>query len=105
MFRNLVQARPANGRVGLVVYLAIGDFGDIVVQQVDHAPDQPRLCLPTLSQQDDVLPGEDGVFQLRDDGLLKAYNAGEDQLLCPYLGDQVFANLMADRKDLVAAGV
>ena len=60
--------------------------------------------MPALSQQDDVLPGEYGVFQLGDDGLFEAYNAGEHQFFGPYLGDQVFANLMADGEDLVSAG-
>ena len=93
----------AEGIVGVVVEFAAGDDRDLIVQQVDHLPDQAGLGLPALAQQDDVLAGQDGVFQLGNDRLVEADDAGKHRLLGAYLGDQVPAHLLAHRNRLVTA--
>ena len=62
-----VPTGPADRSVRAVIYLAAIDHRDLVVQQRDQGADQAALRLPTLAQEDDILPGEDRVLDLRDD--------------------------------------
>ena len=65
-------------RERVVVDLAAGDDGRLFVEQVDQAARDARLGLAALAEEDDVLPGEDGVLDLRDDRLFVADDAGEE---------------------------
>ena len=64
---------------------------------------EPGLRLAALAEQDDVLAGEDGVLDLRDDGLLVADEQREEGLARAHLLDEVLAHLLLDREDAVAA--
>ena len=96
-------ARLAERREGVVVDLAAGDGGRLLVEQVDQAARDARLGLAALAQQDDILPREDGVLDLRQDGLFVADDAGEDLFAVAHLAHQVLAHLLLDGKYLVAA--
>ena len=103
---HLVNDAPgvgADGVVGVVVELAAVNDGDALVQQADHGANQAGFGLAALAQQDDVLAGQDGVFQLGDDGLLEADDAGKDWLFGADLGNQVAADFLAHGDGLVAA--
>ncbi len=69
--------------------------------KVDQGADEARLRLAALAQEDDVLAGEDGVLELRDDGFFEAVDAGEQLLAACHLADQVAAHLFLDGQDLV----
>ena len=88
-FGNPAAAALADGIEGVAVNLAVGNPGDGFVQQVNQAADEARLGLPPLAQEDDVLPGKDGVFELRDDGVLEADDAGEGDFFGPNFRNQV----------------
>src|SRR6185503_8598510 len=51
----------------------------------------------------DVLPAQDGVFDLGDDALLIADDAGEEGRAAPEARDQVIAELLLHRPGLIAA--
>ena len=103
LFGHPVVAGAADGGVGVAVDFAAGHFGDGLVQQIDHTADEPRFGLPPLAQQNDILPGQDGVFQLGNHRLLKADDAGEDDFFGADFGDEVMADFLADGPGLVAA--
>ena len=102
-FVNDAAGVGTDGVIGVVVEFAAVDDGDVFVQQVDHGADEAGFGLAALAQQDDVLAGQDGVFQLGDDGLLKANDAGEDRLLGADFGNQVAADFLAHGHGLIAA--
>ena len=86
----------ANRVVGAVVDLAPGQGRDLFIQQVDHAADHPGFRLAPLTQKNYILPGQDGVFELRDDGFLVSDDTREKILVLADLGDQVPAHLSLD---------
>ena len=102
-FVNDATGIGADGVIGVVVKFAAVDDGDVFVQQVDHGANQAGLGLAAFAQQDDVLAGQDGVFQLRDNGLLEADDAGEHRLFGADFGNQVAADFLAHGHGLIAA--
>ena len=79
--RDQLRAVGRDGRERVVVQLAAGDDWDGVVEQADQRPREPGLGLAALAQEDDVLAGEDGVLDRRDDRVVVADDAREDRLL------------------------
>ena len=57
---------------GVVVDLGVGHDGEPFVEEPDQRPDDAGLGLATLPQQDDVVPGQKGVLQLRQDAVFEA---------------------------------
>ena len=55
-----------------------------------------RLGLPAQAEQDEVVPREQGVDDLRHHRLVVADDAGEERLLRPQARDQVFADFVSD---------
>ena len=103
LFGHAVAAGHANGIIGIVVDFAAGYFGDILIQQADQAANQAGLGLPSLAQQDYVLTGENGVFQLRYYRFLEPDDAGKDDFLGANPVNQVVAYLFADGANHVSA--
>ena len=93
----------AERMIRIIIQLAARDNRNPLVQQVHHLPNQPRLRLPPFPQQDDVLPRQNGILQLRNHRLLKADDAGESRLLRPYLANQIAADFRPHRRRFVAA--
>jgi hypothetical protein len=60
------------------------------------------ISVPAIAEQDDVLVAEDGVGELRNDGLVIARDAGKQRLARLQPLDEVFADLCLDRQHLVA---
>ena len=58
----LRSAIEANGGEGVVVDLAAAHDRRLLVEERHQASDDAGLGLAALAQEDDVLPGEDGVF-------------------------------------------
>ena len=78
------------------------DHRHFVVQKRRQAAHDPRLRLPPLAEQHDVLPAENGVGHLRNHGLVVADDAGEQRLAPPQLGDEIAPHLRLHRQHLVA---
>ena len=91
-----------HGREGIVVHLGPFDDGNVLVQEIRHRSDQPRLGLAALPQEDQVVAREDRVLQLRDDRLFIANDPGEQLLPFPDFPDEILPQLVFDRDDLVA---
>jgi len=64
-----------------------------LVEQANHRTQQPGLALPALAQQDDVVTGDQGPFQLWQHGAAEAVHAGPRVLAGGQLGEQVVADL------------
>src|SRR5580698_4177480 len=68
----------------------------MLIEQRGERAQDAALGLPAKSEQDEVLPGENCVDDLRDDGVLVADDAGEDGLARLEPLDQIFAELVLD---------
>jgi hypothetical protein len=63
---------------------------------VDQRADQPGLALPALAEQHDVVAGQQGPLQLRQDGVVEADDAGEALAAAGEVGQQVVPDLLLD---------
>ena len=80
-------------RVRVVVDLAAGDDGHPLVEQLGERPDHAGLGLAPLAQEDHVVAGEEGVLELRQDGVLVAEHRVDQRLAGPDPGDGVAPDL------------
>ena len=92
-----VTGVPGHRRVRVVVDLAAGDDRHPLVEQAGQRADDAGLRLTALAQEDDVVAGEQGVLELREDGLLVAEDAVEQRLTGGDAGDGVGPDLFLDR--------
>ena len=74
-----------------------------LVEQPDEAAQQAGLALPALAEEDDVVAGEQGALELRDDGLAEAVEPGP-RVACPRAraASRLCADLGAHGPGLVA---
>ena len=86
----------------VVVDLRPRDNRDRLIEQVDQAPRQSGLGLAALAEQDDVLPGQDRVFDLRNDCPVVANDAREELIAPSQPGNEVLAHLFTDRAGSVS---
>jgi hypothetical protein len=82
------------GTQRVVVHLAAGEDGDLVVQQVHELPHDPALRLAAQAEQDEVLAGEQRVDDARHDGVLVADDAGEQRVAGAQPAQEVRAHLV-----------
>ena len=83
--------------------LAAGHDRDLLVEQIDQTAKDAALRLAAQSEQDEIVPRQDGVDELRDDGVVVADDAGEERLARLQLPNEVVANLLLDRSRAGAA--
>src|SRR5437867_6360352 len=91
-----VAALTANGREWIIVDLTSGDDRDGIVQKLDQTAQNAALRLTSQSKQDHVMPGEDGVYNLRNDAVVVADDAREDRGLRAQLAYQVGPHFLFD---------
>ena len=72
-----VAAAAANRCVRVVVNFAARNEWRVFVQQVRQLADEARLGLSAQSQENEIVPRQDGVDHLRHHGIFVAQNAGE----------------------------
>ena len=87
----------------VVVDLRAGDDRQVFVEQMDELAQHPRLGLAAQAQEQHVMPRQDGVLDLRDDGLFVAQDVGKERLARPELADQVAPHLVLDRLHPISA--
>jgi hypothetical protein len=87
-----------------VVDLASFDDRNALVEQQRERAENARLGLPAQSQKNDVVLGEDGVVDGRDDGALVAVDAGEGRFAPRDHGQEVLAHFIFDGADGIAGG-
>jgi hypothetical protein len=93
-----VFAAAAERVVGIVADFAAGDVGHLGVEQRGKRAQNAALGLAAETEQDEVVAGEDGMDDLRDDGVFVTQDAGEERLggVGTQAGDEIFAELVLD---------
>jgi hypothetical protein len=86
----------------VVVDLAAGHRRQLLVEQPDQHPGDPRLGLTALAAEDEILAAEDRVLDLRDDRIVVADDARQKRLAAPQARDEVVPHLLLDRFALPA---
>ena len=89
--------------IGTVVDLAALDDRNLRVEQSDKRANQPRLCLTPLAQQNNVLAGDNSVFDLRQNRILIADDPREKFLAGTDARHEVLAKLILHVQDGVLA--
>jgi hypothetical protein len=87
----------------MVVDLTSLDDGSPFVEEAGDRADEPGLTLAALTEQDQVMPGYEGSFEMGQDGFVEAHDAWETGLARSESGQQVFADLGFDGAMNVAA--
>ena len=91
-----------DGPVGIVANLRSGNIGRNGIEQFGQCAQDAALGLAAQAEQDEVLAREDGVDDLRHDGVVKADDAGEDRVanfsrsLVLQAADEIGAQLVLD---------
>ncbi|MFN8093447.1 MAG: hypothetical protein U0599_14735 [Vicinamibacteria bacterium] len=91
-----IAAALAQGRLGVVVDLAPGHDRDRLVEERREGPEDAALRLAAQAEEDHVVPRENRVRDLRDDGVLVAEDAGEERFLRLEPAHEVAAHLLPD---------
>ncbi len=94
IFLNQVAAAPANRAVGIIVDLAAFHERQHIVQQRGQHAHQARLGLAAQSQQNEIVPRQDGVHHLRHHAVFIAHNARKQRRGTLQLADQIFAEFV-----------
>ncbi len=97
LFRDQVAAAAADGPVRIIVNLAAGDVGRPFVEQRGQHADQARFGLPAQAQQNEIMPGKNGVDHLRHNGVFIAHDPGKQLFAALNAADQIIAKLVLDR--------
>src|SRR5690606_12149837 len=96
-------AASAGGRVRVVVDLAAVDDRGPLVEEPGDGADEPGLALAALTEQDQVVTGEQRPFEMGQDSVVEAHDAREPGFACTEPGQQVLADLGFDGAMNVAA--
>src|SRR3990170_1577290 len=88
----------------VIVKLGVGEVWEPRIQQTDQRPRDPALGLPALTEEDDVLAGQDGVLQLRKNRLVVAQDSRQEGLIRPNRGEEIGAHLLLDAPRAIARG-
>ena len=86
--------------IGMVIELGSGDHRQELVQKMHELPQHPRLGLAPQTQEEHVMPRENGVLDLGEDGLFVTEDVWKKRFTGPELADQVASH---HRLDPVAA--
>ena len=62
--------------VGVLAELGAADHRRPLVEQADQGAQQPGLALAALAEEHDVVAGDQGALELRDDGVVEAVQPG-----------------------------
>ena len=66
----------------IVVDFRAGDNRNLLVEQIRQLADNATLRLAAQAEQDQVVPRENRIYQLRDDRFVLADDAGKQFLVC-----------------------
>ena len=79
--RSAIRSRQRlhSGTIGIVANLAAGDVGQLLVEQRGERAQDAALGLAAQAEQDEVLLRQDGVHDLRNDGVFVADDAGKER--------------------------
>jgi hypothetical protein len=89
-------ARAADRRDRIVMNLAARHDRDRIVQEFRQRAEQPALRLAPQAEQDEVVPRQDCVRDLRDDRFVVADDPGKQRFTGAQLANQVVADFVAN---------
>lgn len=84
-----------------------GDHGRPLVEQADQRAQQPGLALAALTEQHEVVAGDQRPLQLRQDGVVESQDARPDGLTVAAFGEagqQILANFLLDSPFTMSGG-
>src|SRR5271156_6422017 len=92
---NAFAASGANRGVGIVVNFAALDHRDMRVHESHQAAQDARLRLPAQTKQNEMMARENGIDDLRQNGIVVAMHTGK-KLVAPFqLAQQILAQFLA----------
>ncbi|MCL6481594.1 MAG: hypothetical protein K6U02_07700 [Firmicutes bacterium] len=94
--RDPFPAGAADRTVWVVVDLASGHHRNGLVEKIHQAAQEAAFGLPAQAEQDEVVSRQNGIDDLRHDGVFIAMDAGEKGFARLDLRQQVFAHLLLD---------
>ena len=86
-----------SGASGSSLISLSGNHRHPLVEQRRQRAQDARLGLAAQAEQDEVVPRQHGIHQLRDDRVVVADDAGEQRVFPPQVFRQVLAHLVSDR--------
>src|SRR5882672_1795540 len=92
-----IESLPAEGRdrrKRIVVYFRTGDHWKALVKQRSKLANDAALGLAAQSKQDQVVPRQNRIDQLRDDRFIIAHDAGKQLLAATQFLDQIRPQLV-----------
>ena len=92
-----------SGASGIIVNLASRNDGNRVIEKFGQRAKDAALRLAAQAEQDEVVPGQNRVDDLRDDGVFVSDDAGKERGLRAEPCDQVLPDLVLHRTTLDAA--
>ncbi len=91
-----IAAAAADGMKRIVADFAARHVGQVFIQKPGQHPDDAGLGLAAQTQQDEIVPRQHGVNDLRHHGIFVAHNAREQVLAALQLADQILPQLAFD---------
>ncbi len=91
-------------RVRVLTQLGAGDHRRPLVEQPRQGPQQPRLALTALAEQDEVVSGDQRPLHLRQHGVLEAQDPRPDVVPRGQRGEQILPDFLLDSPFAVTGG-
>ena len=83
------------GRVGIVVNFTALDDWDVRVHKSHQAAQDARFSLAAQAQQNEMMARQNGVDDLRKDGIVVAVHAGKELVALFQFVQEIFAQFLA----------
>ena len=91
------HTRYGDGFEGMLAELGVLDHRTPLIEQPDHRAQQAGLALPALTKKHDVVAGDEGPLELRDDGGCEAVQPRPRVAALAERGEKIVADLDAQR--------
>ena len=95
-FGNQLAAVLGDRLERIVVDLAAGENGNLLIEQRDELPQDAALGLTAQAEKNEIVARQNGVDELRNDGFLVAHDAGKQRRAVLEQTDEVLAHFVFD---------
>src|SRR5277367_2507594 len=93
-----LAAGAADGAQRVVVDFAAGNYGNLRVQQLHETAQDAAFCLATQPEQNKIMAREEGIDDLRHNGVFITVDTGKERLVFLHGAEEVAADLVLYRK-------
>ncbi|MCG3120720.1 MAG: hypothetical protein ALAOOOJD_03548 [bacterium] len=101
IFAHFVHARFAHRAKGIVVDFAIFDNWNVLIQQARQHAQNAALRLAAQAEQDEIMPRQNGVAQLRNHRIFITDDAGKQRLAAADFANEIVAHFVFHGDDTV----